>query len=101
MIQHEKFFKGLADKNRLRILNLIVKGSWRVSDVAYELDIEENLASHHLRTLYKAGIAKSLKKGREVYYEINITKTKGVFKTLAKKQIFKDIFKEVIKENKK
>jgi len=101
MIQHEKFFKGLSDKNRLRILNLIVKGSWRVSDVAYELDIEENLASHHLRTLLRSGIAKSIKKGREVYYEINVTKTKSVFKSLSKKQVFKDIFREVIKENKK
>lgn len=98
MIQYEKFFKSLGDKNRLRILNLLSKGSWRVSDIAYELDIEENLASHHLRTMNKSGIAKSSKKGREVYYEINYIKTKAVFKTLFKKQIFKDIFRDIIKE---
>jgi ArsR family transcriptional regulator len=98
MIQYEKFFKSLGDRNRLRIVNLLSKGSWRVSDIAYELDIEENLASHHLRTMYKAGIAKSSKKGREVYYEINYVKTKAVFKALCKKQIFKDIFQEISRE---
>jgi len=97
MVQIEKFTKALSDKNRIKIFDLLIKEPLKVSDVAYELEIEENLASHHLRVMSRNGLLKSNKKGREVYYSINRTKILGLMKTLLKKQYFKDLIKETQK----
>jgi DNA-binding transcriptional ArsR family regulator len=100
MDQLEKVIKGFSDKNRIRILNLLLKDSWRVSDIAFELELEENLASHHLRTLQKNKIVKSIKKGREVYYSINKTKLTSIIRQLLKKSLIKEIVKEILKTSK-
>jgi ArsR family transcriptional regulator len=100
MDQIEKVVKGLADKNRIRILNLLLKDTWRVSDIAFELELEENLASHHLRTLQRNGLVKSQKKGREVYYSINKTKLNSIIRSLVKKPLIKELLKEILKNTK-
>lgn len=100
MDQLEKVIKGFSDKNRIRILNLLLKDSWRVSDIAFELELEENLASHHLRTLQKNGIVKSIKKGREVYYSINKTRITSIVRQLLKKNQIKEIVKDILKSSK-
>ncbi len=100
MDQLEKVIKGISDKNRVRILNLLLKDSWRVSDIAFELELEENLASHHLRTLQKNSLVKSIKKGREVYYSINKTKLTSILRQIIKKPLIKDIVKDIIKNQK-
>lgn len=96
----EKIVKGISDKNRIRILNLLLKDTWRVSDIAFELELEENLTSHHLRTLQKNGLVKSSKKGREVYYSINKTKLTQILRQLLKKSLIKEIAKEILKNQK-
>jgi DNA-binding transcriptional ArsR family regulator len=45
----EKVSKALSDKNRIKILHFLSDGQKNVSDVADRLNVEENLASHHLR----------------------------------------------------
>lgn len=97
MEQIEKIVKGFGDKNRIRIINLLLKDTWTVSDIAFELELEENLASHHLRTLQRNGIVKSNKKGREVYYSINKTKMTSILRLILKKPLIKDLAKEIIK----
>jgi len=62
----EKLSKALSDKNRLQILEFLSDGQRNVSDVADRLNVEENLASHHLRVLASLGFLKNDKKGREV-----------------------------------
>jgi DNA-binding transcriptional ArsR family regulator len=100
MDQIEKIVKGISEKNRIRILNLLLKDTWRVSDIAFELELEENLTSHHLRTLQKNGLVKSNKKGREVYYSISKTKFTSIIKQLLKKELIKQIVKDIIKNSK-
>jgi DNA-binding transcriptional ArsR family regulator len=100
MDQLEKVAKGISDKNRIRIINLLLKDSWRVSDIAFELELEENLASHHLRTLQKNGLVKSVKKGREVFYSINKTKITSIIRQLIKKPLIKEIVKDILKNQK-
>lgn len=101
MDQLEKVVKGFSDKNRIRIINLLLKDSWRVSDIAFELELEENLASHHLRTLQKNGLVKSVKKGREVYYSINKTKITSIIRQILKRQLIREIVKELMKSQNK
>lgn len=88
----EKLSKALSDKNRVKILQYLSDGQKKVSDVADKLNVEENLASHHLRVLSALGFLKSDKKGREVYYRINDTKFIGLVRDLKKSPVFKDIF---------
>ena len=47
----EKVAKALSDKNRLKILQYLGDGQKNVTEVADRLNVEENLASHHLRVL--------------------------------------------------
>ncbi len=100
MNQFEKVSKALADKNRLRIVEILMKDSLKVSEVADKLDIEENLASHHLRVLSKNKLLKSTKRGRGVTYSINRTKFLSIFRQLVKKPFLKDIIKEAMKTTK-
>jgi DNA-binding transcriptional ArsR family regulator len=100
MNQLEKVSKAFADKNRLKMIEILIKEDMKVSEVADKMDIEENLASHHLRVLSKNKILKSSKKGREVIYSINKTKLLSVFKQLLKKPFFKDLIKEALKSSK-
>ncbi|XZE53717.1 ArsR/SmtB family transcription factor [Planctomycetaceae bacterium SH139] len=65
------YLKALADPTRLRILKALQAGPLTVSDVAFALDMEIGLVSHHLRTLYHAQIATSYRDGKYVYYAWN------------------------------
>jgi len=97
----EKISKAISDKNRIKILNYLIKGPQKVSVVSEKIDIEENLASHHLRILANLSIIKGNKKGREVFYSINRTKVVSLVKDLLKNPFIKEIVIEIIEENKK
>ena len=94
----EKLSKALSDKNRLQILEFLSDGQRNVSDVADRLNVEENLASHHLRVLASLGFLKNDKKGREVYYMLNETKIVSLLKDLSRNPKFRSILEESLKD---
>lgn len=96
----DTIFKTLSDKNRIKIIELLSKEPMRVSEVADNLDIEENLASHHLRVLSKNNICKSKRKGREVTYSLNKIKLISITRTIIKKDLVKELIKEASKKTK-
>ena len=61
----------IAEENRLRILCVLKKGERCVCDIWQDLGINQNLASHHLKTLKEAGLIDSRKEGLKVIYSIN------------------------------
>jgi ArsR family transcriptional regulator, arsenate/arsenite/antimonite-responsive transcriptional repressor len=63
--------KALADKNRLRILNLLRNGELCVCDIEAVLGIKQSNTSRHLNRLKVAGIIASEKKSQWVYYRLN------------------------------
>ena len=87
----EKLSKALSDKNRLKIIQFLSEGQRNVSEVADRLNVEENLASHHLRVLAALGFLRNDKKGREVFYKINDTKFVTLLRDLKKNPVFKEI----------
>lgn len=91
MINIEKFSKAFSDKNRIKIIDYLTSGQKNVSEIADKLNVEENLASHHLRVLAGLGFLKNDKKGREVFYKLNDTKFVSLIKDLKKNPAFKDI----------
>ena len=90
-MKQEKVSKAFSDRNRLKILKFLSEGPQNVSSVADKLNVEENLASHHLRVLASIGFLKNAKKGREVYYRINDVKFVSLIKDLSKNPTFKEI----------
>jgi ArsR family transcriptional regulator len=92
MMNLEKFSKAFSDKNRIKIIDYLTAGQKNVSEIADRLNVEENLASHHLRVLASLGFLKSDKKGREVFYRLNDTKFITLIKDLKKNPAFKEIF---------
>ena len=94
----EKFSKAFSDKNRIKIIDYLTLGEKNVSEIADKLNVEENLASHHLRVLAGLGYLKSDKKGREVFYKINDTKFVSLIKDLKKNPAFKDILMKAFEE---
>lgn len=93
-----KVSKAFSDKNRLKILDYLSSGQKNVSEVADKLNVEENLASHHLRVLSSLGYLKSDKKGREVFYKINENKLVSLIKELKKNQTFKQILLKALED---
>jgi len=96
----EKVSKAFSDKNRIKIVSFLSEGQKNVSEVADKLNVEENLASHHLRVLAALGFLKNDKKGREVFYRINDTKFVSLIKDLKKNPIFKDLLMRALEEDK-
>ncbi|MDD3840839.1 MAG: metalloregulator ArsR/SmtB family transcription factor [Clostridia bacterium] len=66
-----EIFKALGDENRIRILNLLIRGELCVCEVETMLEMTQSNASRHLNKLKSAGIITSDKKSQWVYYRIN------------------------------
>lgn len=62
--------KVISDENRLRILCLLNAGERCVCEIWPELDIPQNLASHHLKMLKTVGLITSRKDGLRVFYSV-------------------------------
>ncbi len=67
-------FKLLSDPGRLRIIYALLEtGELCVCDLAAAVDSSESATSHQLRQLRLAGLVKSRKVGRTVYYRLDDT----------------------------
>lgn len=60
----------ISDPQRLRIIECLSDGSHNVGEIAACLGKHIVKVSHHLSVLKKAGLVKSSRKGRFIYYEL-------------------------------
>lgn len=65
-----RFFKALADVNRLRIMSLLGTREMCVCEIMVALGLTQPTASHHLGILANAGLVKGEKRGKWVYYSL-------------------------------
>lgn len=93
-----KVAKAFSDKNRIKILKFLSEGQKNVSQVADKLNVEENLASHHLRVLASIGFLRNDKKGREVFYKLNELKFVNLLKDLKKNEAFREILVKALED---
>ena len=66
--------KALADPNRLRIFDLLMRGDSCNCELNERLGLPSNLLSHHLSVLRKAGLINSrhdVVDGRWIYYSVD------------------------------
>jgi ArsR family transcriptional regulator, arsenate/arsenite/antimonite-responsive transcriptional repressor len=64
------YFKGLADENRLRILNLLFHGELCGCDVQHVLGASQSNVSRHLSYLKNAGLVTDRRVANRVYYRL-------------------------------
>lgn len=65
-----RFFKGLSDPTRVRILEHLIGGEKCVRDIVEELGVPQSSVSTHLGCLRWCGYVSSRKEGRNVYYQV-------------------------------
>ena len=66
----EQIFKGLADQNRLRILNLLLHGELCVCDIQYVVESSQSNVSRHLTYLKNSGLVLDRREGARMYYRL-------------------------------
>ena len=71
-VELERLFKALADRHRVRILNLLAGADDAVCVCALmpALDLAQPTVSYHLKLLVGAGLLERERRGRFVYYRI-------------------------------
>jgi ArsR family transcriptional regulator len=70
MKELERYFKGLADGSRLRILNLLLHGELCGCDTQYVLETSQPNISRHLQYLKNAGLVTDRRDGFRVFYRL-------------------------------
>jgi ArsR family transcriptional regulator len=63
-----RIFKTLAEPSRLRLLEAMTLDCKSVSRLAEESGLSQPLASHHLRLLREAGLARADRRGSYIFY---------------------------------
>jgi DNA-binding transcriptional ArsR family regulator len=66
-----EFCKALADNTRQQILEMLLDGEMRVSDIVDAFTMSQPTISHHLGILKQFGLVTSRKEGKQVFYAIN------------------------------
>ena len=66
----EEYFKGLADVNRLRIINLLLQGELCGCDIQYVVGSSQSNVSRHLAYLKRSGLVIDRREGYRVYYRM-------------------------------
>jgi ArsR family transcriptional regulator, arsenate/arsenite/antimonite-responsive transcriptional repressor len=86
----ESYFKGLADRNRLRIVGLLLRGELCGCDIQYVLEMSQPNVSRHLTYLKKSGLVMDRRSGFRVFYSLAEDKAekKALFEYL--RTAFKD-----------
>lgn len=62
--------KTLSDPNRIRILRILVRGEFCVSELVAQLQVDQPKVSHHLAILRSAGIIRCRRDGRHINYSL-------------------------------
>ena len=78
-----KFFKALADANRLKIVGLLARDELTVEELAELLGLRPSTISHHLSRLAQAGLVSAR---AESYYHVYRLET-GALETLTKQML--------------
>ena len=69
----QKTLKALADPIRRDILNMLKKGSLSAGEIAARFSVTDASISRHLSVLKEADLIRDTRKGKFIYYEINVS----------------------------
>ncbi|MDP2385742.1 MAG: metalloregulator ArsR/SmtB family transcription factor [Bacteroidota bacterium] len=91
-------FQAIADPTRRAIILLVASQAMTPNALAEHFDSSRQAVSKHLRILTECELLKQEYSGREIYYELNVTKMQEVDKWLEQyKKIWENRFNELDK----
>lgn len=64
-------FKALSDPNRIRIVEMLADGEKCACRFLDGMELSQPTLSHHMKVLIEAGLVRSRKEGKWVYYRLN------------------------------
>src|SRR3989337_990111 len=89
-------FQAIADPTRRAIILLIASQAMTPNAIAEHFDITRQAVSKHLRILTECQLLKQEQNGREIYYQLEITKLKPIDKWLEQsRKIWESRFNEL------
>jgi len=65
------FLKAIADDNRFKIITFLQGGEKCVCEIWKELDLPQNLISHHLKILKDNKVLLDRRDGQKIFYKLN------------------------------
>lgn len=69
----QESFKALSDPTRRQIVQLLKKEKLQAGEILEHFDMTGATISHHLSILKDAGLVTSEKRGKYIYYELNLS----------------------------
>ena len=69
----QESFKALGDPTRREILRLLRDGAKTAGEIGGHFDMTGATISHHLAVLREAGLISDDKRGKYIYYELNLS----------------------------
>ena len=78
--EYARLFKVLGDANRLKIIELLIKGETCGCTLIDKLSISQPTLSYHLKMITDAGLASSKRNGNWINYYINKEKLSDIIK---------------------
>ena len=69
----QETFKALSDPTRREILRLLRDGAKTAGEIGRRFDMTGATISHHLSVLREAGLISDDRRGKYIYYELNLS----------------------------
>ena len=69
----QQTFKALSSPTRRAILDILKNGSKTAGEISAQFDMTAATVSHHLSILKDAGLISDDKRGKYIYYELNMS----------------------------
>ena len=69
----QETFKALGDPTRREILHLLRGGAKTAGEIVSHFDMAGATISHHLSVLREAGLISDDRRGKYIYYELNLS----------------------------
>lgn len=89
-------FQAIADPTRRAIIGLIALQAMTPNAIAEHFDTSRQAVSKHLQILTECQLVKQEQKGREIYYQLEVSKMKEIDKWLEQfRKIWEDRFSEL------
>lgn len=79
-----KFFKGLADRSRLAILEVLMDGEKTVSEIVKMTGLTQSNASMHLACLLDCGLVAKTRQGQRMNYRLADDEVKNLIAIMRK-----------------
>lgn len=81
-------FQAIADPQRRKIINLLVRQSFSINELAKNFNISRPAVSKHIKILRECGVIKIRQEGRERFCIANLEKLKTISDWVEKYSIF-------------